>query len=146
MRHPGAVTVIPVLDDGRLVMIRNARIAVARTLLEFCAGKLERDEDPALAAVRELEEECGYSAGRIEKLGMFFTSPGFADEIMHVFLADQLTEVPRRLELGEEIDVELVASSELERRVRDGELVDGKSIAAWALWQTKCLRPTENPR
>ncbi|MDZ4831942.1 MAG: NUDIX hydrolase [Phycisphaerae bacterium] len=137
VRHPGAVTVVAQCFDERFVMIRNARIAVAQTLLEFCAGKLERGEDPARAAVRELEEECGYSALRVEKLGTFYTSPGFADELMHVFFATNLVPTPRRLEPGEEIDIELVAADELERRIREGELIDGKSIAAWALWLTR---------
>lgn len=133
VRHPGAVTVIPVLADGRLVVIRNERVAVGERLLEFCAGKLERGEDPAEAAGRELEEECGYRAGRIEPLGMFYTSPGFADERMYVFQASDLSPVERRLEPGEEIDVETRSVGELLRATVSGELRDGKSIASLLL-------------
>ena len=135
VRHPGAVTVIPVLDDGRLVMIRNWRIAVGGWLDEFCAGKLEPGEDPAIAAARELEEETGRSAGRIRKVGTFYTSPGFADELMHVFEARMLVEVPRRLELGEQIEVIVRAPAELEAMIVDGSLTDGKTIGAYALWK-----------
>lgn len=137
VRHPGAVTVIGELADGRLVMIRNWRVAVSRRLLEFCAGKLEPGEDPAHAARRELEEECGYAAGSLESLGTFYTSPGFADELMHVYLARDLTSVPRRLEPGETIDVELVQPEALPDLIRGGDLVDGKTIVAWALLQAR---------
>ena len=137
VRHPGAVTVIPVLDDGRLVVIRNERLAVAERLLEFCAGKLEPGEDPAAAAGRELEEECGFRASRVELLGMFYTSPGFADERMFVFLASGLQPVERRLEPGEEIDVETCTLEELLGRVAAGEVRDGKTLGAIMLWQSR---------
>lgn len=138
VRHPGAVTVIPVTDDGRLVMIRNWRLSVAGWLDEFCAGKLERGEDPALAAARELEEETGHSAARVERVGTFYTSPGFADERMHVFQATGLRPVPRRLEVGECIEVVIRSVPEVEALIADGAIVDGKTIAAfaqWALWR-----------
>jgi ADP-ribose pyrophosphatase len=134
VRHPGAVTVIPVLDDGRLVMIRNWRVTVERWLDEFCAGKLEPGEDPAAAAARELEEECGYRAARIDPVGRFLTSPGFADERMHVFEARSLEPVPRRLEEGEEIEVVLRTPAEVAAMIRDGRIEDGKTIGAFAQW------------
>lgn len=134
VRHPGAVTVVPVLDDGRLVMIRNWRLSVADWLEEFCAGKLERGEDPAAAAGRELEEETGYHAREIDRVGTFYTSPGFADERMHVFEARGLSPVPRRLEVGERIEVVLRRPEEVAQRIRDGAIVDGKTVAAFAQW------------
>jgi ADP-ribose pyrophosphatase len=137
VRHPGAVTVIPVLDDGRLVMIRNWRVTVERWLDEFCAGKLEPGEDPAHAAARELEEECGFRAGAIVPVGQFLTSPGFADERMHVFEARGLVPVPRRLEEGEEIEVVLRTPGELSAMIRDGRIEDGKTIGAFAQWSLR---------
>lgn len=134
VRHPGAVTVIPVLDDGRIVVIRNERIAVAERLVEFCAGKLEPGEEPAAAAARELEEECGYRATTVEPLGMFYTSPGFADERMFVFLARGLNPVERRLEPGEEIEVEITTVEELRAAIARGAVRDGKTIGALMLW------------
>ena len=134
VRHPGAVTVIAVAPDGRLVMIRNHRVAVGARLLELCAGKLEPDEDPIESAARELEEETGFSAASIIPLGRFYTSPGFADELMHVFEATDLTPVPRRLEPGEDIEVVLLARDEVEAAIRSGVLCDGKTIAAFHLW------------
>ena len=137
VRHPGAVTVIAVRDDGMLILIRNRRIAVDRWLVEFCAGKLEKGEDPALAAARELEEETGYHCARIETLGTFFTSPGFTDEIMHVFLATGLTPVPQRLEPGEEIEVVEWAEADLRAAISAGEILDGKTLGAYLLWSMK---------
>ena len=146
VRHPGAVAVIAVRDDGRLVLVRNRRVAVGRALLEFCAGKLEKGEDPRAAAARELEEETGYAAGRIDGLGEFFTSPGFADERMHVFLATELRAVPQRLEAGEEIEVVLMEPPELERAMAEGVVEDGKTLAAYLLWRLRGSRATAGGR
>lgn len=142
VRHPGAVTVIAVREDGvgrtpTLVLVRNRRVAVARWLLEFCAGKLERGEDPALAAARELEEETGYTASHIEKVGEFFTSPGFADEIMHVFVATGLRPVPQRLEPGEVLEVVEMPEESLVSAIARGEILDGKTLGAYLLWSMK---------
>lgn len=135
VRHPGAVTVVPVLGDGRLVTIRNWRIAVGDWLEEFCAGKLEPGEDPSSAAARELEEETGFRAAEVRAVGTFFTSPGFADERMHVFEARGLSPVPRRLEVGEEIEVAVRTVAEVESMIRDGRIRDGKTIGAFMQWR-----------
>lgn len=134
VRHPGAVVVVPIMDAERLIMIRNYRVAVDERLWEFPAGKLESDEDPAAAAQRELQEETGYAAASVRKLGVFYTSPGFADECMHAFAADGLSRVGQRLEAGEDIEVQTVSRSEALRMALDGRLRDGKSIAALLMW------------
>jgi ADP-ribose pyrophosphatase len=143
VRHPGAVTIIGELRDGRLVMIRNHRVAVGAKLLEFCAGKRETGEDPQQGALRELEEETGFSAGAIEPIGRFYTTPGFADELMHVFRAWELTPIERRLEPGEEIEVVLLEPDQVRSAIADGTLVDGKSIAAFHLWESSRARSPE---
>jgi ADP-ribose pyrophosphatase len=135
VRHPGAVTVVPEREDGRLVMIRNWRVSVQRWLLEFCAGKLEPGEPPLAAAARELQEETGFRAGRLAPIGQYLTSPGFTDERMHAFVAWDLTPVPRNLQPGERIEVETHAPDAIARMIADGTIEDGKSIAAFALWQ-----------
>lgn len=135
VRHPGAVTVIPLLPDGRLVMIRNWRISIRDWLLEFCAGRLGPGEDPAAAAVRELAEETGYRAGRVAEVGRFYTSPGLGDESMRVYAAEDLEPGEPRLEADERIETVLVDPAEIGALIRRGELVDGKTIAAWSLWR-----------
>lgn len=137
VRHPGAVTVIPIESDGTILMIRVGRLPVGRMLLEFCAGKLEPNERPGLAAGRELEEEVGRRAGRIDAIGAYYTSPGFCDERMHAFVATGLEPVPRRLEPGEEIDVVPMSPASIDAAILDGSLDDGKSITAWHLFRAK---------
>ncbi len=137
VRHPGAVLVVPLLDGDRIVMIRNFRVAVNQRLLELPAGTLERDEDPQHAAGRELQEETGYRAGRIHRLGEFYTSPGFADELMRVFVAEELAPGGQRLEPGEQIEVETVPCREALAMIDDGRIRDGKTIAALLMWQRR---------
>ena len=145
VRHPGAVTVIAQRADGMLVLVRNRRVAVGRHLVEFCAGKLEPGEPPAEAALRELEEETGYAVGRLDPLGSFFTSPGFADEIMHVFLATELRPVPQRLEPGEELEVVTLSEAELRAEIASGSILDGKTLGAYLLWSMKRAGPGACP-
>ncbi len=137
VRHPGAVLVVPQLADGRLVMIRNFRVAAGESLLEFPAGMLEAGEDPADAARRELAEETGYHAQRIDRLGEFYTSPGFCDELMRVFAAWVLRPGSQRLEPGEHIDVEVVGPDDAGAMIYDGRIRDGKTIAALLMWSRR---------
>ncbi len=137
VRHPGAVTVIPIDPDGSVLMVRVGRLPVGRFLLEFCAGKLEPGEDPGHAAGRELEEEVGRRATTIEPVGTYLTSPGFCDERMHAFLATGLEPVPQRLEPGEEIEVLALRPDEIDAAIADGRIEDGKSIAAWHLLRAR---------
>jgi ADP-ribose pyrophosphatase len=137
VRHPGAVTVVAVKDDGTMVLVRKRRVAVERWLVEFCAGKLERGEDPQVAAARELEEETGYAARSLVKLGAFYTSPGFADEIMHVFVATGLSPVPQRLEPGEELEVVEMRPEALAAQISTGRVTDGKTLGAFLLWSLR---------
>jgi ADP-ribose pyrophosphatase len=126
--HPGAVTIIPILDDGRVCLIRNFRVAVGRTLVELPAGTLEKGEDPEATAARELTEETGYRATSIEKLLEFVMSPGILNERMHLFLARGLRSGPTALESGENIQTFVVDWSEAMRMVFDGTIVDAKTL------------------
>ncbi len=146
VRHPGAVCVLGLLDDGRLVTIRNFRIATNSWLVEFCAGKLEAGEQPSIAAARELEEETGYSAGSISALGTFYTSPGFTDELMHAFLATGLRPCPTRLEQDERIETRLMSVAEFEEGIVRGDVVDAKSIATFTLWLLRQRAATTHTR
>lgn len=128
--HPGAVTILPLLDDGRVCLIRNVRVAVGETLIELPAGTLEPNEDPAKTAHRELIEETGFRADRVEKLCEFFMSPGILNERMHVFLATGLTAGAAALEAGEQIEPVLVPLPDALRMIERGEIQDAKTIAA----------------
>ncbi len=133
IEHPGAVTVVPEDVDGTILMVRVGRIAVKRFLLEFCAGKLEPGEQPMAAALRELEEEVGRRASEIRPLGGYLTSPGCSDERIHAFRASGLHEIPSRLEAGEEIEVVRLTPDQIDDSIANGEIEDGKTIAAWFL-------------
>lgn len=135
VRHPGAVLAVPLLSGDRVVMIRNYRVAVEEHLLELPAGTLRPGEDPQRAAARELEEETGYRPGRVRRLGEFYTSPGFADERMWAFVAEDLEFVGQRLEPGEQIEVQIVEWADVGAMIDDGRIRDGKTIAALLMWQ-----------
>jgi ADP-ribose pyrophosphatase len=128
--HPGAVTILPILPDGRVCLIRNYRVAVEQTLIELPAGTLDANEDPAAAAHRELIEETGYQAGRLERLCEFYMSPGILNERMIVFAALDLQPGKPALEPGEEIETYLVSWDEALRLIAAGEIRDSKTIAA----------------
>lgn len=128
VRHPGAVVILPILDDGRVVLIQNYRPAVNRTLYELPAGTLEPPEPPDACARRELIEETGYEAATVSILGRFYTSPGMSDELMWAYVAVGLTFVGQRLEEGELATVWPVPVTRAIEMIETGELMDGKSL------------------
>lgn len=130
VRHPGSVVILPLLAPDRLLLIRNRRDAVGKTLLELPAGTLEKGEAPLATAFRELEEETGYQAGRIEPLSSFYTSPGYCDERMHAFVAYELTLAKQNLDAGEEIEVIEASRTQVERWIQDGTICDAKTLCA----------------
>jgi ADP-ribose pyrophosphatase len=138
IQHAGAVAILPILAgatpaDERICLIRNYRVAVRQTLVEIPAGTLEPGEDPADCAARELTEETGYRAGRIEHACDFFMSPGILNEKMHLFLAFDLTAGESALEEGEEIERLVVTRDEALRMAYAGEIQDAKTLAG-LLW------------
>ena len=128
--HPGAVTILPLLDDGRIVLIRNQRLTIGQELLELPAGTLEPGEPPRDCALRELEEETGYRADTISPLCEFYTTPGICTERMWVFVARDLTHTQQNLQGAEQIRVCVLTIDEVRRMLRAGEIEDGKTIAA----------------
>ena len=130
LRHPGAAAVVPFLDDERILLLSQYRYAAGGTIWEVPAGKLDKGEDPELCALRELEEETGYRAGRIERTGVILTSPGFTDERIHLFCAYDLEPGTLQHEPAEQIEVREVRFSEALEMIDRGELIDAKSIVA----------------
>jgi len=126
--HPGAAVILPVLDDGRVLLIHNHRVAVGQELLELPAGTLDDGEAPAACAVRELAEETGYRAGRLRPLTSFFTSPGILTERIHAFLATELTPGATAHEAGEQIRPAPLTLAEALQAIRDGRICDAKTI------------------
>ena len=135
VEHPGAVAVVPVLPDGRILLVRQFRHPVGRILLEIPAGKLDAGEDPDVCAVRELEEETGYRAGKLERRASVFTGPGFTDEVIHLYVAGELQKTALNLDEDEFVEAEAYEQSEVRRMIRSGIICDAKTIAGIYLLQ-----------
>jgi len=133
VRHSGSVAVLPVHADGRVVLVRQYRYAVDAEVWELPAGRRDGDEAPEAGAARELEEEVGLRAGRLEPLATFFTTPGFCDEVMHLFRATDLESVPPRPEPDERIDARTFTLDEALALIDRGEVREGKTLVALLL-------------
>ena len=128
IRHPGASAVVPLKEDGTVVLIRQFRHAANGFIYEIPAGKLHPKEDPLDCAARELEEEIGYKAGRFELLSSIFTAPGFADEVIHIYLATGLTIGTQNLDQDEVLEVVEMPLRVAIAKIEDGTIRDGKTI------------------
>ena len=128
IRHPGAAVVLPLLADGRVVMIRNRRVAIGETLLELPAGTLDLPEPPLTCAHRELTEETGYRAAKMTPLVWFYSSPGFCDEKLYAFVASELTPGPPQPEASEDLETEILDWPAIMVAAQRGEIRDGKSL------------------
>ena len=135
IKHPGAVAVIAVTDAGKLVLVEQYRKSLERSIIEIPAGKLEPGEEPIVTARRELEEETGYGAQSFTFLQAFATSPGFADEIIHLFVAKELYKIENKADLDEDEFVDLleVSLEEAGQMVADERIFDAKTAFA-VLW------------
>ena len=130
IRHPGAVVVLPVLPDGRILLVRQHRYPTGEVLLELPAGKLDPGESPLECGVRELEEETGWRAGETRDLSWFYTTPGFSDEVLHAFFASGLEAAPDHApDPDEAIEVVTMTVAEVEAACREGGIADGKTLA-----------------
>jgi ADP-ribose pyrophosphatase len=131
MRHPGAAGAVPLFADGTIAILRQYRHAAGGWLWEIPAGKLDvPGEDPLACARRELAEEAGLSAGRWDKLGSILTTPGFCDEIIHLYLARDLTDVERHHERDEVIEVHRMRLEDALARIPTEEIRDTKTVSA----------------
>ncbi|WP_310487634.1 NUDIX hydrolase [Chamaesiphon sp. VAR_69_metabat_338] len=135
IRHPGGALAVPITPEGKLVLVKQYRFPTQGRILEFPAGTLEVGEDPAETIAREIEEETGYRAGKWQKLGEFFLAPGYCDEIIYAFLAQDLEKlaVQPAGDADEDIEIVLMTPAEFETAIAAGEPIDAKSIAAYFL-------------
>ena len=134
VRHKGAVCVIPFKDENTVLMVEQFRVALNEFVMEFPAGKLEEGEDPMDCCMRELEEETSFTSSNIVYLGKIATTVGFCDEIIHIYKAGNLAK--GRNELGDEdefISVHEISLDEFKSWVKEGKIIDAKTIAAFGM-------------
>ncbi len=135
IHHPGGALAIPVTPDGKLVLVKQYRFPSQGRTLEFPAGTLDAGEDAGTTIKREIEEETGYRAHKWQAIGEFFLAPGYSDEIIYAFLAQDLEKLanPPAGDEDEDIEIVLMTPAEFEKAIYAGEAIDAKSIAAYFL-------------
>jgi ADP-ribose pyrophosphatase len=133
VRHPGAAAMVPVLDDGNVVLIKQYRHAVGQFVWEIPAGTLEPEEAPLACAKRELVEETGYEAAIFDKLTEIWPAPGYTDEHIHIFLATELTIAEQNLEDDEVLEIQPTPLDTAIEMIRTGQIQDGKTIVGLLL-------------
>lgn len=138
VQHSGGAAALPVLADGRLILIRQFRPAIQDYLYEIPAGRLEQGEDGVTCVHRELQEEIGYRAGQLESLGEIYSSVGFCNELIQLYLARDLQQVERSLEPDEFIELQIMTLEEALGLVRNGRLRDAKTRVALLQYKLFC--------
>jgi ADP-ribose pyrophosphatase len=135
--HPGAVAIVPMLEDGRVILVKQYRHAVGKILMEIPAGTLHPGETPEECALRELREEIGYSAGRLEKLTSVYLAPGYSTELIHLFLATDLQPAEGEADEDEFLKPVTLTLDEAIAQIAYGEIQDAKTVAALLLVWSK---------
>lgn len=130
IRHPGACAIIPFLDNERVILVKQFRKALEKTILEIPAGKLDAGEEPINCAIRELEEETGYIAGEVTYLGTIATAPGFCDELIHLYKATGLYKGEKKLDEDEFTEVNVFTIEEIKLMIKSGQIIDTKTISS----------------
>jgi len=133
VEHPGAVAVVAITENDEVLMVRQYRKAIERELLEIPAGKLEEGESREVCVERELMEETGYFPNELTYLTSFYTSPGFSNEILHLFIAKNLIKKSRDADFDEYLQAEKVPFEEAINKIRTGEIIDSKTITGLLL-------------
>jgi ADP-ribose pyrophosphatase len=131
VEHPGAALIVPFLK-GKIVLIKQYRAVIDKYIWELPAGKLDPGETPYSCAKREITEETGYKVKNLKKIGVIYTTPGFCDEVIHIYRADCVDKKDRNLDSDEIIDVELLSKAEIKKLFKTGKIDDAKTIAALA--------------
>lgn len=135
IQHTGSAVVMPVDDQGRILLVRQYRLPAAAYLWEIPAGRMDEGETPLQAAKRELREETGYTARQWKKIFSLYMSPGFLAEKMNIFVATALKAGPTQFMEDERIETKWFAPAEVDAMIQAGKIIDGKTIAAFLAWQ-----------
>ncbi len=135
--HPGAVAIVPVLDDGRILLVKQYRYATGKELLELPAGTLEKGEAPDTCARRELKEETGYTAGSMKKILTMYMAPGYSSEVIHLYFATALKVGEKHAEEDEDITTEAYGPDELLEMMEKNTIEDAKTIAGVLSYLTR---------
>lgn len=130
IHHPGAVAIVPILDDGSMIFVKQYRYPVGTVMYEIPAGKLDPGEEPDVCAERELSEETGYSAKTWQKLTSIVTTPGFTDEVIHLYAARGLEKHAQHTDEDEFIDVVALTPQQVKQMVLNGDIFDSKTLSA----------------
>lgn len=138
VKHPGAVAVLAIVD-GKMLVVEQYRKPMEKSQVEIPAGKLDANEDPVEAARRELIEETGYTAGALKHVASFYTSPGFADEILHLYVAEDLVQGEMKLDEDEFLDCEAITLDEALQYIKENRISDAKTIMAVYAWKLYTL-------
>lgn len=128
--HKGAVCIVPIMEDGTVLLVRQFRLAAGAALLEIPAGTREEGEEAADCAARELEEETGYRAGSLQPLFSAYLAPGYSTELIHAYLATDLTKTQAHTDADETVELIPIAADDIERKILSGEIQDSKTISA----------------
>lgn len=130
VKHPGAVAILAINDKGNVILVEQYRRAVDKILFEIPAGKLENAEDIEVAAKRELEEETGYKAKKFTYLGKIYTAPGFTDEVIHIYKAEDLYKGEVNRDEDEFINVIEMSIEDIKKSIKEGNILDSKTISS----------------
>lgn len=130
VKHPGAVAILAINDKGNVVLVEQYRRAIDKILFEIPAGKLEKGEDIDGAAKRELEEETGYKARKFTYLGKIYTAPGFTDEVIHIYKAEELYKGEVNRDEDEFINVIEMSIEDIKKSIKEGNILDSKTISS----------------
>ncbi len=139
LKHPGAVAALPLLDDGSALLVKQFRYPTAEVILEIPAGKLEAGEDPDECISRELAEEIGYQPQKLIHLASVWTTPGFTNEIIHLYLATQLQVAPLERDADEFLEIVRFSKAELWEYINRGSILDGKTLLTLSMVEMKKL-------
>ncbi len=139
VEHQGAVAVLPLTEDGKMIAVRQFRKPLERSIVEIPAGKLEKGEEPLECAKRELEEETGYKAKQYEHVSSFYTSPGFANELLHLYIATGLYEGVHHPDEDEFVEIMHLTLDEAKQLHAEGQIRDAKTVLALFAWENRVL-------